>query len=95
MFYFSVLLLCQGDEKRAGSLGRERVSSVSDEYLRSGHAHLDTPQLLDTPTFRRTFMCSFFSRFLGKPGHVEKRFPVDRKKLERLIVGMYIYIVCV
>lgn len=48
-----------GDERRAGSLGRERASSVSDEYL----------------------------RFLGKPGHVEKRFPVDRKKLERLIVA--------
>ena len=26
-------------------------------------------------------------RFLSKSGHVEKRFPVDRKKLERLIIG--------
>ena len=31
--------------------------------------------------------CIMLYRFLGKPGHVEKRFPVDRKKLERLIVG--------
>ena len=28
-------------------------------------------------------------RFLSKPGHMEKRFPVDRKKLERLIVGRH------
>ena len=28
-----------GDERRAGSLGRERASSVSDEYLRLGHTH--------------------------------------------------------
>ena len=28
-----------------------------------------------------------YLRYLSNPHHTEKRFPVDRKKLERLIIG--------
>ena len=28
-----------------------------------------------------------YVRYLNNPQHTEKRFPVDRKKLERLIIG--------
>ena len=28
-----------------------------------------------------------YLRYLNNPQHTEKRFPVDRKKLERLIIG--------
>ena len=29
-----------------------------------------------------------YLRYLSRPGHIEKRFPIDRKKLERLIIGV-------
>ena len=31
-----------------------------------------------------------YLEFLGRPGHIEKRFPVDRKKLEKLITGQFL-----
>jgi len=32
-------------------------------------------------------MTDDYGAFLGRPHHIEKRFPVDRKKLEKLITG--------
>lgn len=32
-------------------------------------------------------MTEDYLEFQGRPGHIEKRFPVDRKKLEKLITG--------
>ena len=35
-----------------------------------------------------------YVRYLSNPQNVEKRFPVDRKKLERLIVGVCVFLRC-
>ena len=40
------------------------------------------------PLTRTSSMTDDFNRFSGKPSHTEKRFFVDRKKLEKLITGM-------
>ncbi len=44
--------------------------------------------LLSSALMRSASMSEDYLEFQGRPGHIEKRFPVDRKKLEKLITGM-------
>ena len=39
------------------------------------------------PLVRSSSISEDYLQFLGRPHHMEKRFPVDRRKLEKLIKG--------
>ncbi len=41
----------------------------------------------EEPLVRSSSISDDYLQFLGQPHHMEKRFPVDRRKLEKLIKG--------
>ena len=76
----NILNFLSGDG-RADTLERSSSFSRADTLERSSSfSRADTLE-------RTSSVSEEYLRAIGNPQHIEKRFPVDRKKLERLIVG--------